>query len=220
MEIIAKFEYIIIILSLVLSFYYFFFHIIISNESTSKGSNLLLFMVFVGLLGANVAMLIPHNSIKDYSASYRVCFSSQRVIHGAIQMYESELGKKFPTNLLDEEIFKYAKNILVEEKFLKEPIQRGTAECIFKYEDSDFFCYKHGSYDEKSSHYTSGKELKDYSKYKNIVDEKIKEKNSQVKQKETKEWLIKLLTYIDIFLLGISIIHILYSRTKMDTQNV
>ena len=92
----------------------------------------------------------------------------------------------FPENCNNSEIEKYQKELLLNNKYLKNQVYP-TRDCSFEIKDSELFCIVHGSYDSKSKYYTEGSPVEGYENFvkdNNLFRKHIKEKTEKEKERK------------------------------------
>lgn len=87
------------------------------------------------------------------SARQKACFSNQRVIEGAIEMYDMDHDKFMETALPGGD-FERLENILLKEKYLKSHIEGTEEKCSYGFiryneKNYDVFCKNHGTIETK-----------------------------------------------------------------------
>jgi hypothetical protein len=145
------------------------------------------FIVIITICGVLFALAIP-NSFHNNSNKYLgICHKSQIILDNAIKKYNSENEDNlFPENCNNSEIEKYQKELLLNNKYLKNQVYP-TRDCSFEIKDSELFCIVHGSYDSKSKYYTEGSPVEGYENFvkdNNLFRKHIKEKTEKEKERK------------------------------------
>ena len=145
------------------------------------------FIVIITICGILFALAIP-NSFHNNSNKYLgICHKSQIILDNAIKKYNSENEDNlFPENCNNSEIEKYQKELLLNNKYLKNQVYP-TRDCSFEIKDSELFCIVHGSYDSKSKYYTEGSPVEGYENFvkdNNLFRKHIKEKTEKEKERK------------------------------------
>ena len=115
----------------------------------SKKTLLTMFLVIMSFLSIETS-LFAYKPARA-SARQKACFSNQRVLSGAIEMYNMDHTDYLPTSLPGGD-FEELQNILIKEKYIKSFIEGPEDGCSYglivkdpKNFDFDVFCKKHGT---------------------------------------------------------------------------
>ena len=113
-----------------------------------KGSFLTVLGIIVIIIYTLVNMSIPHYHTHRGSARLKACFSNQRIIQGAIEMYNMDNTIPIET-ALPGEAFERCEELLIKDKYLKNYIELVDSDCSYGFFDivgsGTIFCKKHGS---------------------------------------------------------------------------
>ncbi len=113
-----------------------------------KGSFLTVLGIIVIIIYTLVNMSIPHYHTHRGSARLKACFSNQRIIQGAVEMYNMDNTIPIET-ALPGQAFEQCEELLVKERYLKNYIDLIEPECSYGFFDivgsGTIFCKKHGS---------------------------------------------------------------------------
>lgn len=120
------------------------------EEKNSSAINFILLMVICAVLGVILAFALPNYrkqpSLKD---KFDDCLSNQRVLKGAVEMYNMDVEKENMMHSLDQEL-------LVKEGYLKKIINLGPEKSCKYLDEGDLasdtayiYCDYHGDVEQK-----------------------------------------------------------------------
>ncbi len=113
-----------------------------------KGSCLTVLGIGIIIINTLINMAVPNFPRTRYSARLKACFSNQRIIQGAVEMYNMDNTIPIET-ALPGQAFEQCEELLVKERYLKNYIDLIEPECSYGFFDivgsGTIFCKKHGS---------------------------------------------------------------------------
>ena len=109
----------------------------------------------------------------------KACFSNQRELLKGLESFYKTLPEKMDVD----ELIEVEKNILIPRKYISYPITKKHIECFYIIKNSELFCVKHGSWNDKSRYFTNGEHLDLYEDYFDLLRKRQDE--------EQKEYLLE-----------------------------
>ena len=126
------------------------------NTKRQKGFTLIELIIVIVILTVLWAMSIPSCYSPARRRRYQIqkeCFSNQRVLNGATEMYNMD-SKEIITKVLPGADYEDFENELIRGNYLKEPLIPPSDECSYGYieekDDVGVFCKVHGKYTSSS----------------------------------------------------------------------
>ncbi len=158
----------------IISFTFIFIVYALVFEKHKKGKKVEYFFIFIILICISFilfSMAMP-TSFHDPNVSIRnKCYTNQRILLSAIVSYNMDNTEIFPKDCNDIDLEKFQKELLVNNKYLKEPVYPSKY-CTFIIIDDDLFCIQHGSFDSDSPHFTNGFVVPGFEKYNKVTEQK------------------------------------------------
>ena len=143
------------------------------------------FIVIV-ICGILFAMAMPSSFHSKKNKYLEICYNAQKRLVYVIDQYNTDNNDNlFPENCNNSDIEKYQKELLLDEKYLKEKVYP-TKFCSFEIKDSELFCIEHGSYNPKSKYYTDSFPVEGYTN--NNVNESVRKGIKEFKDKEKERY--------------------------------
>ena len=159
-----------------------------------KGSCLTFLAMGIFIIYTFINISVPHFPSSRTTAELKACFSNQRVIQGAIEMYNMDNTIPIET-ALPGKAFEECEEMLVKERYLKNYIDLIEPECSYGFFDivgsGTIFCKKHGSC-ELFSQRNNGDDIAmpsyDTSLEVPLSGEYLERKNKRIKEKEMRDF--------------------------------
>ena len=140
--------------------------------------------IIIAISGILFAMAIPGSFHSNSNKNLQICYNAQKVLVNVIDFYNNNnKDNLFPENCNNSELGKYQKELLLDNKYLKEQVYP-TKFCSFEIKDSELFCIEHGSYNPKSKYFTDGFPVEGYTNNSGNESERKEIKNFKNKEKE------------------------------------
>ena len=157
-----------------------------------KAFTLIELLIVIAILFVLWAMAIPnHHGHRRYSAIRKSCFSNQRVIQGAIEMYNMDSAVMIDTALPGGDFCDFEEE-LIKGKYLKDYIVPAEKSCSYGFVgltgDGHVFCKKHGTIESKDDDHPIIPNY-DTSKEKPISYSYLENKKRAMREKEYREML-------------------------------
>ena len=96
-----------------------------TRHINSRGLTFIELLIIIAILGILIAMAIPsRKSCGRPNARLKSCFSNQRVLAGAVEIYNMDVKQENMMHSLNQEI-------LLKEKYIKTPIQGPEKDCRY-----------------------------------------------------------------------------------------
>ena len=125
-----------------------------NKKNMNKGFTLLELGICIGIIAILAAMAQPNICRRGprYDPKQKACFSNQRVLQGAIEMYNMDNSVMIETALPGGDYTDF-EELLIREKYLKDYLELPTDECSYGFIDivgtGTVFCKKHGTIESK-----------------------------------------------------------------------
>ena len=154
------------------------------------------FIILIAMSGILFAMAMPSSFHNNSNKLLKSCYRGQERLVYAIEKYNSDnQDNLFPENCNDSEIEKYQKELLLNNKYLKEQVYL-TRYCSLEIKDSELFCIEHGSCNPKSKYYTDGHPVEGYTN--NKVDESVRNQFKEIENKKKERYYSLIVAFIGL----------------------
>ena len=151
-------------------------------------------LVFISEILLGMAILSSfHSKMNKY---LKICYYAQKILVYVIDSYNTDnKDNLFPKNCNNSELEKYQKELLLDNKYLKEQVYP-TEFCSFEIKDSELFCIEHGSYNPKSKYYTDGFPVEGYTNING--NESVRKGIKEFKDKEKERYCSFIVGFIGL----------------------